>query len=156
MFTQELAGKAEEAIKFYTSLFKNAKTAFLSRYEKGESPFDKPGTIKYGHFILENQEFGAMDSAQVHKFKLNEAISFVVDCKDQEEVDYYWNRLSAHPKSEQCGWLKDKFGVSWQIVPTAMDEMLRSRDKKKLARVTEAFLKMKRFNLAELEKAYKG
>jgi predicted 3-demethylubiquinone-9 3-methyltransferase (glyoxalase superfamily) len=89
-------------------------------------------------------------------FKFNEAISFVVDCETQEEIDYYWEKLSADPKAEQCGWLKDKYGLSWQIVPTAMYEMQKDKNKKRLARVTEAFLKMKKFDIKELEKAYKG
>lgn len=156
MFTQELCGNAEAAINFYTGLFEGAKVAFLSRYEAGASPVDQPGTIQYGHFILANQEFGAMDSAQDHKFKLNEAISLIVHCEDQAEIDYYWEKLSAVPEAEQCGWLKDQFGVSWQITPTAMNEMMASGDKEKIARVTQAFLKMKKFNIAKLEKAAEG
>jgi len=97
-----------------------------------------------------------MDSAHEHTFGFNEAISFIVDCNTQEEIDYYWVKLSAVPEAEQCGWLKDKYGLSWQIVPTAMDEMMRDKDEKKLARVTEAFLNMKKFDLEELKKAYEG
>ena len=89
-------------------------------------------------------------------FKFNEAISFVVNCKTQEEIDYYWKRLSTDPKAEQCGWLKDKYGLSWQIVPTVLVEMLQDKDKKKVARVTEAFLKMKKFDIAKLKEAYEG
>jgi predicted 3-demethylubiquinone-9 3-methyltransferase (glyoxalase superfamily) len=97
-----------------------------------------------------------MDSAREHNFAFNEAISFMVNCKDQQEIDYYWGKLSADPKAEQCGWLKDKYGLSWQIVPTAMEEMLKDKDKKKVARVTEAFLKMKKFDIEELTRAYHG
>ncbi len=97
-----------------------------------------------------------MDSARVHGFTFNEAISFVVHCDTQEEVDHYWDRLSAHPEAEQCGWLKDKYGLSWQIVPNAMNEMLDDKDRQKLARVTEAFLKMKKFDIAALKRAYEG
>jgi predicted 3-demethylubiquinone-9 3-methyltransferase (glyoxalase superfamily) len=89
-------------------------------------------------------------------FKFNEAISFIVYCDTQKEIDYYWEKLSAVPEAEQCGWLKDKYGLSWQIVPTAMTQMLKDKDKKKLARVTEAFLKMKKFDIAALKRAYKG
>ena len=95
-----------------------------------------------------------MDSGHVHNFSFNEAVSFVVRCDTQEELDYYWQRLSADPKAEQCGWLKDRYGLSWQIVPTVMDEMLENKDKKRLARVTAAFLKMKKFDIAKLKDAY--
>jgi predicted 3-demethylubiquinone-9 3-methyltransferase (glyoxalase superfamily) len=97
-----------------------------------------------------------MDSAHEHNFTFNEAVSFMVSCDTQKEIDYYWQKLSAVPEAEQCGWLKDKYGLSWQIVPTAMDEMMKDKDEKKMARVTEAFLKMKKFDLAELKKAYEG
>jgi len=89
-------------------------------------------------------------------FKFNEAISFVVRCDSQEEIDYYWEKLSADPKAEQCGWLKDKYGLSWQIVPTALSKMLQDKDAQKVARVTEAFLKMKKFDIATLKRAYEG
>lgn len=97
-----------------------------------------------------------MDSAREHNFMFNEAISFMVHCHTQEEIDYYWRKLSADPGAEQCGWLKDKYGLSWQIVPTIMDEMLKDKDKKKIARVTEAFLKMKKVDIAKLKEAYEG
>ena len=92
----------------------------------------------------------------MHKFGFSEAISLIVRCKDQREIDDYWKKLSAVPKSEQCGWLKDKYGVSWQIVPTVMDEMMQTKDEAALARVTEAFLKMKKFDIAALQKAFEG
>jgi predicted 3-demethylubiquinone-9 3-methyltransferase (glyoxalase superfamily) len=155
MFVGDVCGKTEEAINFYTSVFHNAKVEHIMRYNKGEEP-DKEGTVRHAAFILEGQGFAAMDSAHEHKFTFNEAISFIVHCKTQEEIDYYWEKLSADPAAEQCGWLKDKYGFSWQIVPTIMDEMLNDKDEKKLARVTEAFLKMKKFDIETLEKAYKG
>ena len=96
-----------------------------------------------------------MDSARAHDFRFNEAISFIVHCNSQEEIDYYWGKLSAVPAAEQCGWLKDKYGLSWQIVPTIMEEMLKADDQKKIARVTEAFLKMKKFDIETLKRAYK-
>lgn len=153
MFVGNRCGKAEEAINSYTSLFRDARVGPILRYGKGEAP-DQEGTIKRARFMLEGQEFAAVDSAHAHKFNFNEAISFMVHCNTQEEIDDYWVKLSADPKAEQCGWLKDKYGLSWQIVPTVMDEMLRDKDKAKLARVTEAFLKMKKFDIAKLKQAY--
>ena len=97
-----------------------------------------------------------MDSAQEHKFAFNEAISFMVNCDTQAEIDYFWEKLSALPEAEQCGWLKDKFGLSWQIVPTAMNEMMGKGTKEQVARVTQAFLQMKKFDLAKLKRAYEG
>jgi predicted 3-demethylubiquinone-9 3-methyltransferase (glyoxalase superfamily) len=100
------------------------------------------------------QEFMLLSAGPL--FKFNESISFIVRCKTQKEIDYYWERLSAAPEAEQCGWLKDKFGLSWQIVPAAMDKMMKDKTGKRLARVTEAFLKMKKFDIKTLERAYKG
>src|SRR5688500_16429094 len=154
MFVGEQCGRAEEAMNHYASIFRDAKISVNMRYAAGEGP-DKEGTVKHATFTLEGQEFMAMDSAHKHEFAFNEAISFVVRCKDQAEIDHYW-QLSAAPESEQCGWLKDKFGFSWQITPTAMDEMMSSGDQAKIDRVTEAFLKMKKFDIAELEKAAEG
>lgn len=152
MFVGGVCGRAEEAIKFYTRVFRHTKTDFMVHYGKGEEP-DKEGTVKYADFTLEGMKLGAMDSAQPHDFAFNEAISFIVHCDTQEEIDYYWEKLSAVPEAEQCGWLKDKFGFSWQVVPSMMDEMLGSGDKNKIARVTEAFLKMKKFDIARLQQA---
>jgi predicted 3-demethylubiquinone-9 3-methyltransferase (glyoxalase superfamily) len=155
MFVGRQAGRSDEAIHFYASVFHNSKVGDIHRYGKGEEP-DKEGTIKHAGFTLEGQDFAAMDSAHGHNFSFSEAISFIVNCDTQEEIDYYWGKLSADPKSEQCGWLKDKFGLSWQVVPTIMGAMLKDKDKKKLARVTEAFLKMKKFDIATLKRAYEG
>ena len=155
MFVGDVAGKAEEAINFYTSVFHEAKVGDILRHGKGEGP-DREGTIKHAAFTLEGGEFAAMDSAHRHNFTFNEAISFMVHCETQDEIDYYSDRLSADPTAERCGWLKDKYGLSWQIVPNVMDEMMRSKDKKKMARVTEAFLKMRRFDIKTLQKAFEG
>ena len=155
MFVGQQCGKAEDAIRFYASVFHNTKVGDILRYGAGEEP-DKEGTVKHAAFTLEGQAFAAMDSAHEHNFTFNEAISFVVHCKNQEEIDYYWGKLSADSKAEQCGWLKDKYGLSWQIVPTVIEEMLKDKDKKKVARVTEAFLKMKKFEIEKLVKAYEG
>lgn len=155
MFVGDVCGRAEEAVKFYTSVFRDGKIKMIVRYQKGEGP-DKEGTVKYAHFTLFGQEFGVMDSAYPHKFALNEAISFIVYCDTQEEIDYYWDKLSAVPESEQCGWLKDKFGVSWQIVPRAMDEMMTKGTREEINRLTQAFLPMKKLDIAKLKKAYEG
>ena len=153
MFVGAQCGRAEEAVNFYSSVFHDAKVDHILRYGKDDKP-DKEGTIKHAGVSLEGESFAVMDSARAHNFTFNEAISFMVHCDTQERIDYFWSKLSAEPKAEQCGWLKDKFGLSWQIVPTAMDEMLRDKDESKLARVTEAFLKMKKFDIAQLREAY--
>ena len=155
MFTGAVCGKAEEAIRFYASVFDDANVGDILRYETGEDP-DKPGTIKWASFQLEGEQFGAMDSARAHDFTFNEAVSLIVHCENQAEIDRYWAALSAVPEAEQCGWLKDRYGVSWQIVPRAMDRMVKDKDEQKLARLTEAFLKMKKFDIAALERAYEG
>jgi predicted 3-demethylubiquinone-9 3-methyltransferase (glyoxalase superfamily) len=155
MFVGKQCGKAEQAINFYGSVFHNTRVGDIFRYGKGQEP-DKEGTVAHAAFTLEGQRFAAMDSAREHLFTFNEAISFEVHCETQEEIDHYWGKLSADPKAEQCGWLKDNYGLSWQIVPTAMEKMLKDKDQKKLARVTEAFLKMKKFNIETLERAYQG
>jgi predicted 3-demethylubiquinone-9 3-methyltransferase (glyoxalase superfamily) len=155
MFVGDKCGKAEEAINFYLSVFKNSKQGLIARYPQGMEP-DKEGTIMFSDFMLENQWFAAMDSAGEHKFSFNEAISFMVYCDKQKEIDYYWDKLTAVPDAEQCGWLKDKYGLSWQIVPREMNETMSKGTPEQIARVTKAFLKMKKFDLAELDKAYKG
>jgi predicted 3-demethylubiquinone-9 3-methyltransferase (glyoxalase superfamily) len=155
MFTGDNAGHAEEAINFYLSVFKDSKMGLAYRYGAGQQP-DKEGTLMYADFMLENSWFAAMDSARDHDFVFNEAISFMVSCHTQKEIDYYWKKLSAVPEAEQCGWLKDKYGLSWQVTPDALDEMMTDTDSKRVARVTEAFLHMKKFDLAELERAYEG
>jgi predicted 3-demethylubiquinone-9 3-methyltransferase (glyoxalase superfamily) len=157
MYVGDVCGRAEEAVNFYASVFRKAKVGDILRYGKGEEP-DKEGTIKHAAFTLEGQEFAAMDSAHEHKFTFNEAISFLVRCKTQREIDHYWDKLVAggDPKAQVCGWLKDKFGVSWQVSPTVLEEMLLDPDKQKVERVTMAFLKMKKFDIGELRKAFEG
>lgn len=148
MFVGDVCGKAEEAIGFYTSVFKGAKAEVLARYEKGEEP-DQEGTVKYAHFFLEGQEFAAMESAWTHEFGFNEGVSLIVNCKDQKEIDYFWEKLSAVPEAEQCGWIKDKYGVSWQITPANMEELMAKNPEK----ITPALLKMKKIIIADLEEA---
>lgn len=151
MFTQDVAGKAEEAINYYASVFPKASAQVLARYEKGEEP-NTEGTVKQALFILNGQEFVAMDAAGPHEFTFNEAISLIVNCKDQAEIDYYWEKLSAVPDAEQCGWAKDKFGLSWQIIPENMGELM-SRD---LERTTPVMLQMKKIVIEDLERAAEG
>jgi predicted 3-demethylubiquinone-9 3-methyltransferase (glyoxalase superfamily) len=155
MFTGSLCGKAEEAVNFWTSIFRTAKIDAIQHYGKGEQP-NQEGMLRYAAFSLLGQAFGAMDSAYEHSFSFNEAISFIVYCITQEEIDYYWKKLSAVPEAEQCGWLKDPYGFSWQIVPTVMDEMMSNGSNEQIARVTEAFLRMKKFDIESLKLAYKG
>lgn len=154
MFTGAVAGKTKEAIENYTNIFPNSKVEMVVPYTKDDS--DKEGFIKHSRFTLNGRNFMAMDSSFSHEFNFNEAISFIVNCDTQEEIDFYWEKLSAVPESEQCGWLKDKYGVSWQIVPTAMGEMMASGDKEKVGRVTQAFLQMKKFDIKALQKAFDG
>ena len=153
LFVGDVNGKCEEAIRFYVSIFKNAKIGDISRYGEGALP-DLPEHINYIGYTLEDVDFAAMDSALDHQFSFNEAISYVVFCENQEEIDYYWNALSFVPEAEQCGWLKDKYGFSWQIVPSEMDEMMTHSDPETQARITQAFLQMKKFDIAELKRVY--
>jgi predicted 3-demethylubiquinone-9 3-methyltransferase (glyoxalase superfamily) len=148
MFVGDVSGRAEEAVGFYASVFRDAKADILARYVEGEEP-DKAGTVKYAQFTLYGQEFGAMDSARMHHFGFNEAISLVINCRDQAEIDYFWDTLSAVPEAEQCGWVKDRFGVSWQIIPANMGELLGRNPEK----TTPIMLKMKKIIIADLEKA---
>ncbi len=153
MFTDNMTGKAEEATDFYLSVFKNSKRGTIARYPAGMAP-DKESTVMFTDFMLEGQWFAAMDSGRMHDFSFNEAISLIVKCKDQKEIDHYWEKLSAVPESEQCGWLKDRYGVSWQITPVAMDKMMSEGTREQMDNVTKAFLPMKKFDIAELKKAY--
>jgi predicted 3-demethylubiquinone-9 3-methyltransferase (glyoxalase superfamily) len=123
MFTQEKTNHAEEAINFYLSVFKNSKMGTSARYEE-DSDQAKAGSLTFANFMIENQWFAAMDSATKQDVTFNEAVSFMVACKDQAEIDYFWEKLSAVPESEQCGWCKDKYGVSWQIIPEKLDELM--------------------------------
>jgi predicted 3-demethylubiquinone-9 3-methyltransferase (glyoxalase superfamily) len=153
MFVGDVCGKAGEAVNFYLSVFNNAKQGSVIRYGKGQEP-EKEGTIMFSDFMLEGHWFAAMDSAREHNFAFNEAVSFIVYCDIQGEIDYYWGKLSAVPEAEQCGWLKDKYGLSWQIVPTAMGKMMSRGTREQIDRVTQAFLPMKKLDIAKLQKAY--
>jgi len=150
--------QAEAAVGFYTGIFKNSKVTTVSRYgEAGKEIHGKaPGTVMVVAFELEGQTFTALNGGPV--FKFNEAISFQVSCESQAEVDHYWTKLSAggDPSAQQCGWLKDRYGVSWQIVPTAMIEMLNDPDATKSQRVMTAMLQMKKIEVAALRRAAAG
>ena len=149
MFTDKQAGKAEQAVQFYTSIFKDSDILGIMRYTKDDN--DTEGTVKHAEFTLGSQAFMAMDSSLMHRFSFNEAVSFVVNCETQEEIDYYWGRLTFCGVEVQCGWLKDRFGVSWQIVPTILYGLM--SDPSRSERVTKAFLQMKKFDIEKLLKA---
>lgn len=153
MFVGEVAGKAEEATDFYMSVFKNSKRDGIYYYPE-VMEFDKPNSVIFSAFSLENMCFAANDSGIDHDFMFNEGVSLLIYCNNQEEIDYYWDKLSHVPESEQCGWLKDKYGVSWQVHSKILDELMRNGSKEQKDRVTKAFLKMKKFNIQELLDAY--
>jgi predicted 3-demethylubiquinone-9 3-methyltransferase (glyoxalase superfamily) len=149
--------QAEEAVKFYTAIFKNSKVGKITRYgESAEEAAGRPaGSVMTVEFELEGQRFTALNGGPV--FKFNESISFVANCKTQEEVDYFWEKLTADGGQEiECGWLKDKFGVSWQIVPTVLIEMLHDKDEAKAERVMKAMLQMHKLDIKTLKDAYAG
>ncbi len=146
--------KAEEAMKFYTSVFKDSKIISIQHYPEGsDDPHMKgmEGKVLTGIFELNGQKFMALDGGPL--FKFNESISFYVECDGQEEVDYYWEKLSAVPESEQCGWLKDKYGISWQIIPKQLGELLGDPDHEKAGRAMAAMMQMKKIDIKKLEEA---
>lgn len=154
LFGNEKFGKVKEAVTFYTSVFPNSKLIMEAPFDKSAGLADK--TLLFAQFKLSDYLFNAMSgSTAKHDFDFNEAISFIVDCKDQQEVDYYWNKLTSEGGEESmCGWLKDKFGVSWQIVPRILPELLQDKEPAKSQRVMKAMLQMKKIDVADLEKAY--
>jgi predicted 3-demethylubiquinone-9 3-methyltransferase (glyoxalase superfamily) len=149
-------GQAEDAAKHYVSIFDNAKIGKISRYgEEGHEIHGRePGSVMVVEFELEGQKFVGLNGGP--QFTFSEAISFQIDCKDQGEVDYFWERLSEGGEEGPCGWLKDKFGLSWQVVPRALPRMLSEGDAEQSARVTKAFMQMKKFDIAALQRAYDG
>jgi predicted 3-demethylubiquinone-9 3-methyltransferase (glyoxalase superfamily) len=148
--------EAEQAVKFYTSIFKRSKIGKVARYDKaGSKAAGRPaGSVMTIEFQLDGQNFVALNGGP--HFKFTEAISFVVNCKTQAEVDSYWKKLSAAGKEVQCGWLQDKYGVSWQIVPTILPELLSGKDKAKSQRVMQAMLKMVKLDINQLKQAAAG
>jgi predicted 3-demethylubiquinone-9 3-methyltransferase (glyoxalase superfamily) len=143
---------AEEAANFYVSVFKNSKLLNVARYsDVGPGP---KGTVMTVEFELDGQEFVALNAGPT--FKFTEAISFVVNCETQEEVDYYWERLSEGGEKSHCGWLKDKFGLSWQVTPTILGKLMADKDQEKSNRVMQAMLKMDKLDIEPLQRAYEG
>ncbi len=155
LFVGDVCGKAEEATDYYISIFDGSARGAIARYTGDPGP-DKAGTVMFTDFTLKDQWFVAMDSAQNHTFSFNEGISLIIYCDSQADIDYYTEKLSAVPASEQCGWVKDAYGISWQIVPRGMDAMLSTDDADARARVTHAFLQMKKIDIATLERAFAG
>jgi len=144
--------QAEEAMNFYVSIFKNSKTLSCTRY--GDAGPGPKGTVIVASFELDGQEFMALNGGP--RFKFTEAVSFVVSCETQAEIDEMWARLSAGGEESQCGWLKDKFGLSWQVVPPILSKLMQDKDPQKSNRVTEALLKMKKIDIATLQRAGEG
>lgn len=155
LFSNEVCGRAEEAVNYYVEVFQESEISMISRYGEGEAPAEC-AKINFCAFTLEGTEFVAMDNGMGADFTFNEALSLEVVCQNQAEIDYYWEKLSFVPEAEQCGWLKDQFGVSWQIVPAGMEDILFHGTPDEIRRVTEAFLQMKKFDLEALEKARLG
>lgn len=146
MFTGEQNGRAEEAINFYVSVFKNSSVDVMAKYEAGEQ--DTEGNVKHAQFRLDGYQLAAMDSSLPHGFSFNEGISLVVECNTQEEIDYYWQKFTDGGKESMCGWCQDQFGVWWQVVPAVLPELM--SDPEKGPRVMAAFMKMKKFDIQTL------
>lgn len=141
--------EAKEAAEFYVSVFKDSAIKNIATIHDTPS-----GSVDIVDIEILGMAFQFISAGPL--FKFNEAISFIINCDNQEEVDYYWEKLSAVPQAEQCGWIKDKYGLSWQVVPTAMGEMMNTKDTERLARVTQAMLEMKKLDITELQRAYDG
>jgi predicted 3-demethylubiquinone-9 3-methyltransferase (glyoxalase superfamily) len=150
--------QAEAAAEFYTSIFKNSRIVKIARYgEAGREAHGRPpGSVMTVAFELDGQAFTALNGGPI--FKFNEALSLQINCETQEEVDYYWSKLSkgGDDKAQQCGWLKDKYGLSWQVVPRVLVEMISDSDPQKAGRVMEAMIKMKKIDIAQVKRAYAG
>jgi predicted 3-demethylubiquinone-9 3-methyltransferase (glyoxalase superfamily) len=159
LFTGEQSGRAEEAMRFYTSVFHDSRVGEIARYGDQADRMEslRPDWVMYEDFTLEGIRYAAMDGGLEHDFAFNEGISLIVDAPEQEEIDYYWNGLSANPDSGQCGWLKDRFGVSWQVFPVGeMNRLLMSRSREAAERVMEAMFAMKKIDIGELRRVAEG
>jgi predicted 3-demethylubiquinone-9 3-methyltransferase (glyoxalase superfamily) len=154
LFTEGVHGKGNAAIDFYTTLFPNATVNVKAHYEAGESTYATTDMLKYANFMLDGQFFTIMDAGIPQPFTFNEGISFVVDCDGQEEVDYYWHKMTENGEESMCSWLKDPYGVSWQIVPKQLGQLMSDPDREKAQRVMQAMLQMKKIIIADLQKAY--
>lgn len=154
LFVKEQHGTAEEALQFYTSVFDDSEIDGILHYGPGDEIME--GTVQHAQFKLNGEVFMAMDGGLDHEFMFNEAFSLLIRCEDQQEIDYFWEKLTAGGEIQQCGWLKDRFGVAWQVAPDELGDMIHDPDADKVARVTNAFLQMKKFDLAELRRAFEG
>jgi predicted 3-demethylubiquinone-9 3-methyltransferase (glyoxalase superfamily) len=152
MFVREQNGKAEEAIQYYVSVFKNSSIGQIVHYDSGEG--GPSGNVQHARFTLNGQEFMAMDGGPDHAFSFTPAMSLFVNCEDQAEVDYFWEKLSAGGEKGPCGWLTDKFGISWQIVPTLLGDLMNDPDRERAKRVTQAMLQMTKIDIDQLQRAY--
>jgi predicted 3-demethylubiquinone-9 3-methyltransferase (glyoxalase superfamily) len=152
LFVNEKAGRVKEAVEFYRSVFPDTRVILEAPYDKTS---DLPeGSLLFAQFSLSGFLFNSMSSTFNHGFDFNESVSFMIYCDTQEEIDYYWDKLKEGGEEQQCGWVKDRFGITWQVVPSEMDEMMSTRDRKQLARVTAAMLKMVKLDINELRRAY--
>jgi len=153
MYTGEVAGRAEEAIDFYCSIFKDGKRGITARYPQGMAP-DKEGSLMYADFYVDAIWMAAMDSAHPHGFTFNDAVSLLIPCENQQEIDHYWTALTADGgQPGQCGWLKDKFGVSWQVATTVVTDTIKNGTREQINRVMGAFMQMTKIDIAALEEA---
>ena len=155
LFVGDVCGRAEEALNHYASIFKDSKIGTIAKYPAGMEP-DKEGTVMFGEAALSGEWIVAMDSAHQHDFAFNEGVSFSVDCADQTEVDYFWEKLSEGGDKSQCGWVKDKFGVSWQVIPKRLGELLGDMSDDRSKRALQAMMEMQKLDVSALEAAYEG
>ncbi len=155
LFSEEVCGRAEEAMDYYLSVFEGSRKGFVNYYKSGEAMEDK-AKINYGELNLPGNQFVFMDHGHGGDFMFNEAFSFMILCENQAEIDYYWDKLSFVPEAEQCGWVKDQFGVSWQIVPESMNDIMATGTEAEVKRITKAFLNMKKLDIAAMEEARFG
>jgi predicted 3-demethylubiquinone-9 3-methyltransferase (glyoxalase superfamily) len=153
MFTQDTCGRAEAAVDFLVSIFPNSAKHFATHWPAGVE-LEKEGNLLQGQFTLDGYMFTAMDSGRPNPFVFSEGVSLTIVVHSQEELDYFWGKLSAVPRAEACGWLKDQFGISWQVAPEAMDEMLEKGTPEQLFEVTKAYMQMKKFDIAALQLAF--
>jgi predicted 3-demethylubiquinone-9 3-methyltransferase (glyoxalase superfamily) len=150
MFTGDQYGNAEKAIAHYTTIFENAKVDSIQRYGSNELP-DAEGKIKHAEILINNQRFMLLESAQSHGVEFSEGISFTIQCETQQQIDYYWEKLTESGEESMCGWLKDKFGVSWQIIPTILGKLM--SDPAKAGKAAQAFMSMRKLNIEQIVQA---
>lgn len=150
MFTGQQYGRVDEAIEHYSAVFKNAKLDGVLRYGKDQAP-DEEGKVQHAQITFGNQKFMLMESAHAHNFKFTEGVSLTIHCEDQEEIDYYWSRLTESGEESMCGWLKDKFGVSWQIIPVILNKIM--SDPAKAGKAAQAFMSMRKLNIEQIVQA---